>query len=130
MQKAAADFRSGRRVSRAVMRDPDFRAALDRQERRWAELCRAERDRVVEPTPIPQWVLDADAAEGALRRRREERLHAERQAQLSARLALTREAYRRLPAAGSLRGRWMAALAVAGDGTAVDGNGTLRPSRP
>ena len=120
-----SDFRAGRRVARSISDSADFRAALDRCERRWSELCRAERDRVVEAQPIPGWVLDAEREESERRRRRDERARAEREAQRSARLAHARQVYETLPGVGSLRGRWLAALATSGDGAAVEGRGTL-----
>ena len=70
-------------------------------------------------------MIAAERAEIELRRQREERLRGERLAHASARLARTREVYGALPSgAGSLRGRWMVALAITGVDAAVDGLGT------
>ena len=129
VERAVDDHMSGRRVDAAVNAAADFRAALARRERRWRELCRAERDRVVSVAAVPSWVRAAEAAECERRRERERVSREEAEAQRAVRLAGVRARYSALPGVGSLRGRWLAALATTGDGSALGGLGTLRPTR-
>ena len=77
------------------------------------------------PVGLSDWVREAEARERERRDAIIARQRAKRKADWDARDDEVRQRLCKLPRVGSLRARWLTALASSGNGTAVDGRGTL-----
>ena len=102
-----------------------MRAFLNNPAHRSRQLYRAARARDVTLDDVSDWVREAEARERARRDAIVARQRAARKAERDARLEQARVRLDELPRGGSLRARWLAALASSGNGAAVDGGGTL-----